>query len=137
MRRQRAVTRTSRGGYACLLAGDLDRLENDVAHHERVDLHGKSSKPGREHIARGKELVAPHRAKMKSCDALEHDPEYQRVDAKLDAALERLRRERRDARATRDQADCNDDNDRSAVCAAAREVQRLERQIARKHDAKK
>jgi hypothetical protein len=130
----------AKGGYACLLAGDLDRLEKDLAHHERVDLQGRPSTPGRELVARGKKLVAPHRPKMTACDALERDPEYQQLDAKLDDALERLRRERKDADATRDQANCNGDRDRSALCAAARDVQRLERQIdriARKHRANK
>ncbi len=130
----------ARGSFGCLLAGDLKRLENDLVHHERVDLAGRKSAPGRELLARGKKLVAPLRGKMAACEALERDPQYQRVDARLDVALEHQRRERQLSNVTRDQADCNSERDRSSLCRAAREVQALERQldqIAKKHGGKR
>ncbi|MBA3395857.1 MAG: hypothetical protein H0T89_24715 [Deltaproteobacteria bacterium] len=128
------------GNHACLLATDLRILENDLAHHERVDLQGRRSKAGRNLLARAREIVTPLRGKMRTCDALERDPQYQRVDARLDVALKRLDRERRLEGATQDQADCNSERDRSELCKAAQAVRDLERQedqIARKHGMRK
>jgi hypothetical protein len=111
---------------ACLIAKDLEIAHAELAYHEKIDLAGKPSRAGRAILAELAEQVRPLRPNMQRCVALEADPAYQRLDAQLDAAYARLERERR---ISGDQAGCRYEGDPSPVCAAQREVSRLEKAV--------
>jgi hypothetical protein len=127
------VRRDARGEYGCLLIEqDVKTVEVELANHERLDLRGAHSVAGRALLAEARGLIKPLRGRIRACKRLEHDPEYQRLQVRLDAARERLASLRLAHGSTRDQAECNSDTDDSSVCRAAKAVWRLEKRMEQK-----
>lgn len=74
---QKAVERVRSdvaGDVACLLEEDLLAVKTHLKNHEKLDLGGLKSKPGRELLAEAELLVKPLRARMRGCKMIDKAP---------------------------------------------------------------
>jgi hypothetical protein len=116
---------------ACVLEQDLAAVQLALENHERIDLDGMQSKPGRALLAEAEMVVKTNKAQIKACKQLEKNREYQQLEAKLETARRDLEVTRANLRYTRADADCTSMRDDSPTCKMSTRVQKIEEQMRR------
>jgi hypothetical protein len=116
---------------ACVLEQDLAQVKLALENHERIDLDGMESKPGRALLAEAEMVVKTNKAQIKSCKLLEKNREYQVLEAQLETARRDLEVTRANLKYTRNDADCSSTRDDSPPCKMSTRVQKIEEQMRR------
>lgn len=131
---ERAVARIhsdAESKAACVLEQDLAAVKLALENHERIDLDGLNSSPGRALLAEAELVVKTNKAQIKACKQLEKNREYQQLEAKLETARRDLEVTRANLRYTRADADCSSTRDDSPPCKMSTRVQQIEQEMRR------
>ena len=115
----------------CVLEQDLAAVKLALENHERIDLDGLESPPGRALLAEAETVVKTNKAQIKACKNLEKNREYQVLEAQLETAHRDLEVTRANLRYTRADADCTGTRDDSPTCKMSTRVQKIEEQMRR------
>jgi len=116
---------------ACVLEQDLAAVKLALENHERIDLDGESSSPGRALLAEAEIVVKDNKAQIKACKHLEKNREYQTLVAQLEKAQRELEVTRANLKYTRADADCGSKRDESPTCKMSGRVAQIEEQMRR------
>ncbi len=116
---------------ACVLEQDLAAVKLALENHERIDLDGEPSTPGRALLAEAEMVVKTNAKPIKSCKKLESDKEYRQLEAQLEKARRDLEVTRANLKYTRAEADCGSKRDDSPTCKMSGRVQQIEEQMRR------
>lgn len=114
---------------ACVLEQDLAGVKLALENHERIDLDGLASSPGRALLAEAEMVVKTNEKPIKACKNLEKNREYQQLETKLETARRDLEVTRANLRYTRNDADCSSSRDDSPPCKMSSRVQQIEEQM--------
>ncbi|MDB4961144.1 MAG: hypothetical protein JWP01_1143 [Myxococcales bacterium] len=116
---------------ACVLEQDLAAVKLALENHERIDLDGLESAPGRALLAEADLVVKEHKSQIKACKQLEKSREYQALVTQLETARRDLEVTRTNLRYTRSDADCTSTRDDSPPCKMSQRVGQIEDQMRR------
>ncbi len=116
---------------ACVLEQDLAAVKLALENHERIDLDGMESAPGRALLGEAELVVKSNKAQIKACKQLEKDREYRQLEAQLDTARRDLEVTRTNLKYTHADADCASTRDESPPCRMSSRVQQIEEQMRR------
>ncbi len=116
---------------ACVLEEDLAAVKLALENHERIDLDGEPSTPGRALLAEAEMVVKTNAKQIKSCKKLESDKEYRQLEAQLEKARRDLEVTRANLKYTRADADCGSTRDDSPPCKMSGRVRKIEEEMRR------